>query len=229
MNHVEHVEILGLGHPRTGTAYTSKVLSDWGLDVGHEELGKQGIVSWLLVKPKGPYLSWHQRDTGIDRRPTYDHLVYNTRDPKTALASIVYTETPPCDKDGTSWCGTKYYQNYNHSMFDYDSTYFRKTFIGLNSDNPVENAIDSICQFHEMILRCRPDVQYRIENEEQKLFNYFKSVYSDIQYIEHPEKVNVRKHNSFERMANVFPTPSKQHIERINHYAMACGYDKVEF
>ena len=221
-----HVEILGLGHPRTGTGYTSKVLSDWGLDVGHEAMGKQGIVSWLLVKPKGPYLSWHK---GFDRRPTYDHLVYNTRDPKTALASIVYTETPPCDKDGTSWCGTKYYQNYDHSNFDYDSTYFRKQFIGLNSDNPVENAIDSICQFHEMILRCRPNVQYRIENEEQKLFNYFKSVYSDIQYIEHPDKENVRKHNSFERMADVFPTPSKQHIERINHYAMACGYDKVEF
>ena len=171
-------------------------------------------------------MSWHK---GFNRRPTYDHLVYNTRDPKTSLASIVYTETPPCDKDGTSWCGTKYYENFNYSNFDYDSTYFRKRFIGLNSDNPLENAIDSICQFHEMILRCRPNVQYRIENEEQKLFNYFKSAYPDIQYIEHPNKENTRKHKSFEQMAEEFPTPSKQHIERINHYAMACGYDKVEF
>ena len=80
-----------------------------------------------------------------------------------------------------------------------------------------------------MILRCRPDVQYRIENEEQKLFNYFKSAYPDIQYIEHPNKENTRKHKSFEQMAEEFPTPSKQHIDRINHYAMACGYDKVEF
>ena len=80
-----------------------------------------------------------------------------------------------------------------------------------------------------MILRCRPNVQYRIENEEQKLFNYFKSVYPDIQYIEHPNKENTRKHKSFEQMAEECPTPSKQHIERINYYAMSCGYDKVEF
>ena len=56
---MNHVEILGLGHTRTGTGYTSKVLSDWGLDVGHEVMRKHGIVSWLLVKPKGPYM-WQQ-------------------------------------------------------------------------------------------------------------------------------------------------------------------------
>ena len=224
---MRHVEILGLGHPRTGTGYTSKVLSDWGLDVGHETSGKMGIVSWLLVKPKGPYM-WQ---SGFDRRPTYNHLVYNVRDPKTALASITYTESPPCDRDGYSWDGTQFYTEYERVVknFNYDSTYFRKQFIGLNNNNPVENAIDSICQFHDMIMNCRPNIKYRIEDEEERLFNYMKIQYPTIKFKPHPNPENTRKHKSFENMCREFPTPSLKHQQRINEYAEENKYEKVKF
>lgn len=39
--------IIGTG--RSGTAYTSKLLRECGIDVGHEALGKDGVSSWYLT------------------------------------------------------------------------------------------------------------------------------------------------------------------------------------
>jgi hypothetical protein len=41
--------LVGLGHPRTGTTFTAGVLSSWGLDVHHEHVGADGIVSWMAA------------------------------------------------------------------------------------------------------------------------------------------------------------------------------------
>lgn len=41
--------VVGLGHPRCGTGFFSGLLSGSGLDVGHEKLGTNGIVSWILA------------------------------------------------------------------------------------------------------------------------------------------------------------------------------------
>lgn len=41
--------IIGLGHPRCGTGFTASLLQQHGLDVGHEEIGADGTVSWMQV------------------------------------------------------------------------------------------------------------------------------------------------------------------------------------
>ena len=43
----KRVVIIGTG--RSGTAYTSKLLRECGIDVGHESLGKDGASSWYLT------------------------------------------------------------------------------------------------------------------------------------------------------------------------------------
>jgi hypothetical protein len=36
-----------IGHPRCGSAYVAQALLHLGLDVAHERLGRDGMVSWI--------------------------------------------------------------------------------------------------------------------------------------------------------------------------------------
>jgi len=49
---------------RSGTAFTSKLLGEFGLDIGHETLGDDGISSWYLTDSKSQAggVSWHELD-----------------------------------------------------------------------------------------------------------------------------------------------------------------------
>lgn len=79
--------ILGVGHPRTGTGYTAKLLQSWGLDVGHEKMGEHGTVDWSL-SPGGKSL-WQDVDFNDW---DWQHIIYCVRDPRMSIPSIVYTE-----------------------------------------------------------------------------------------------------------------------------------------
>ena len=81
--------ILGLGHPRTGTGYTSNLLKTWGLDVGHEKMGADGIIAWQLVSDIEPRIFMEDFDSS---RYTYKYLIYNVRDPRGSIPSIALTE-----------------------------------------------------------------------------------------------------------------------------------------
>lgn len=41
--------LIGLGHPRCGTAFTSSLLRKAGMGVGHEWIGRDGMVSWMAL------------------------------------------------------------------------------------------------------------------------------------------------------------------------------------
>jgi len=64
--------ILGVGHPRTGTGYTAKLLQSWGLDVGHEKMGEHGTVDWSLAPAsKSIWIG------GVDFREwDWEHIIY---------------------------------------------------------------------------------------------------------------------------------------------------------
>ena len=47
-NHIYHVPILAVGHPRCGTGYAASLLQQFGLDVGHERAGRDGLSSWMF-------------------------------------------------------------------------------------------------------------------------------------------------------------------------------------
>lgn len=221
------VPILGVGHPRTGTGYTSKILRKWRLDVGHELIGKDGIVSWFLTFDAPTYL-W-QRE--FNRRPDYNHLIYNVRNPRDSLPSIVYTETPHVimtefEKEGDSFV----IETEPVIAKDFISHRYRQAHLGgMQNKNPIENAIRSICGFNDIIRDLKPNMVYRIEDQDKLLYDYFKLHYDDIYYVDYQTPYNTRKHSSFEQMLSDFGRPRDVYIDAINEYCFEHGYKEIKF
>lgn len=196
------IKVLGLGHPRTGTGFTSKIFKLWGLDVGHEKLRKDGIVAWQLINDIGPY----PYILDLETRPLYKHIVYNIRNPKDSLPSIVYTE------------------NTKKLSFNYRNSFYQNK---MTSDNPTENAILSIIEYDNIIKKLNPDIIYRIEDQKEEVFNYFKKLYPDIKYNGISKKVNKRSHPSFNDMLTEFGDISSSYKKMINDYCLNYGYKSI--
>jgi len=202
-NSVYMYKLLGIGHPRTGTAFTSKLLKKWGLDIGHERLGNDGLVAWQLIKKKGPYPY-----CGVGKfeyRPEYNCLVYNVRNPKNSIPSIVYTEdTKP--------------RSYN----------FRKDFFEFSeSNNPIENAIFSLYYYDLKVSSMLPDVSFRVEDEQYKLYESLYNMDFNIAYTEYNQQENTRKHKTFDEMLKEFELVSDGAKQMINTYCVKHGYKTI--
>ncbi len=76
--------IVGLGHPRCGTAFAASLLQQNGLDVRHEDLGADGIVSWMQVAKRraGPW------GNTLAEYPPDTKLFLVARSPLAALNSV---------------------------------------------------------------------------------------------------------------------------------------------
>lgn len=193
------VKILGLGHPRTGTGFTAHLLKSWGLDVGHEVLGEDGIVAWQLAVTPGPWLYMP-----ADFKQVKPELViYNVRDPKTAIASIVHTEN------------TKE-ESLNFRL--------RKGRV-INSKNPIELAINSILRWDFLINRHGPDFVYRIEDQEKDLFDFLKSMGYNINYVPSTGKINSRDHDGLESLESEKRSVSPSLQKKLNDYCIKYGYE----
>lgn len=199
---MNHIKILGLGHPRTGTGFTSKTLSRFGLKVGHEELLENGIVAWQLLKEYGPWPWMHTYNKLHKSRIYYDFLVYNIRDPRTSIPSIVYTE----DIKPNSF-------NFRLESFNIEK-----------SNNPVEQAILSILKFDELILEMNPDLVYRIEDQAKELYNFANTINKDIEWIEPTNKENSRKHRGIETLKKEMESVKPELQEKINDFCRRHGY-----
>ena len=62
--------IVGLGHPRCGTGFVASLLQQNGLDVRHEAIGADGVISWMQVArraagPWGDTLAEYSADTKV--------------------------------------------------------------------------------------------------------------------------------------------------------------------
>jgi hypothetical protein len=81
--------ITGCG--RSGTTFSSKVLKQMGLSIGHERLRKDGISSWYLVSknkkvPLGPSLH--------DLRKMDKVIIHQVREPLASISSMLSTGSP---------------------------------------------------------------------------------------------------------------------------------------
>ena len=192
--------ILGLGHPRTGTGYTAKLLQSWGLDVGHEKMGKDGIVDWSLAAGKSLWQDVNLKDWN------WQHIIYCVRDPKKSIPSIVYTEDTNSSSIG-----------------------FRKENGVVIRENPIVTAINSIARWDRIISMLEPEIIYRIEDEGQELFEHLKSMGVVVEWSDTVlgKKKNARGHKSWEEMLSEFgEVPAKSKI-RINQYCRKYGYDII--
>ena len=74
--------ITGCG--RSGTMYMAKVLQSAGLDVGHETLGTDGVVSSIWAVADDWYPSYHQQR----KRPAFDVVLHQVREPLATIGSL---------------------------------------------------------------------------------------------------------------------------------------------
>ena len=197
-------KILGIGHPRTGTGYTSKLLEQFGLNVGHEKLYDDGIVAWQWVLN-------HDYFTGNERLPytklknpaqyEFETFIYNTRNPKTSISSIMFTE--------------------NRSI-KIRSRFFPKIQEG---KTPLEKAILSITEFDKEIKSKYPmHFQYRIEDQQQQLYDRLSQTYELKSDWKLPStKTNTRKHHTEINWNDC----GGEYKILINKYCRSYGYDLI--
>lgn len=192
--------ILGLGHPRTGTGYTAKLLQSWSLDVGHEKMGKDGTVDWSLAAGKSLWQGVNFKDFN------WEHIVYCVRDPKEAIPSIVYTEDV-----GEA------------------SEKFRKEMGVRGGSNPIVSAINSLYKWDQLITELEPNLIFRIEDEGEELFKYLETVGIKVKWDETilGKKQNVREHPSWDEMIAEFgDIPGRVKI-KLNGYCRKYGYQPL--
>lgn len=193
--------ILGVGHPRTGTGYTAKLLQSWGLDVGHESMGEHGTVDWSLAP--GEKSLWQ----GVNFKDfEWEHIIYCVRDPRDSIASIAYTE------------------NVEPSLG------FRKKFSEvIGNKNAIISAIVSIITWDRIITRSlNPSFTYRVEDGSEELFKYLKDSGVEVNKKEIVEKnYNSREHKSFEELLDDSGFISSIFKDGINAYCDKYGYSRL--
>jgi len=215
---MSEVKILGLGHPRTGTGYTATVLNKWGFEIGHEDPKPDGIVSWTLIQEWQPKVrvlentkhksAFFEMGKAYDwKRPTYDTLIYNVRNPTSSIPSLVHTVR----KRGII-------------------KYLKKLGSEFKSENPIENWIQSIIHFNNVIINLNPDIIYRIEDQEEFLYNELRKKYDFLpDYQAHQQIENARPHPSFKATVEQFGPPQPPYVDLINTYCDNYNYPRVNF
>lgn len=80
--------LLIIGHPRCGSGYASELSKSYGLDVGHESMGRDGISSWMFAVDSWdfPFGNGYANSTFYNR---FDHVVQHIRNPFDAIPSII--------------------------------------------------------------------------------------------------------------------------------------------
>lgn len=200
-NNKRKVKILGVGHPRTGTGFTASILNAWGLEVGHEVVKKDGLVAWQFAVQDGPWPYMPDQTSHVN----WEVLIYNVRDPRTSIPSIVFTE----DNKKTS--------------LDY-----RVNSGGvLRSPNRVEQAIYSILRWDELINKMGPSFTYRIEDQSKDLFNFLQTSGMSIEWQEPAGPVNARSHSNLEELKEELDRVRPSLRMKLNAFCVKHGYDPL--
>jgi len=148
--HILYRPILAIGHPRCGSRYMNELFKAYGLDVGHERMGKDGISSWMFAVEDDCLLSAQDPLSATRKHKYFEHVVHFVRNPRTAIPSII--------------------RENRHSEKSYA---FRRKHIldafGIDLDEAqsgVEKAVLSYLYWNKLIERQRVDLTVRVEDAE---------------------------------------------------------------
>lgn len=154
--------ILFLGHPRCGSGYSAGLARAVGMDVGHEEMGEHGIASWMfaaqdLVAPFG---------TGPGAAPlnvTFHRTVHHLRNPFDAVPSIM--------TENNVTLSFRYRRAHVEDVFGFDL---------LRYDRALDRAVASYLFWNKLIELRRPNLTFRIEDQDKLLIDYLQSEFSHL-------------------------------------------------
>ncbi|UOQ84350.1 hypothetical protein [Gracilibacillus salinarum] len=168
---MEKKKFLVLGHPRSGTGFTAKLLRQFGYDIGHESMGADGISSWMLaVDDYQVFIDPKIRRPDFD----FDYIIMCVRNPVDMISSVYYTE--------------------NLSPY---SLNFRKKYVNVDGLNNIEVAVKSVLEWYRLIEKQRPHLKLRIDRDPEVKLHAFLRRFVDPETatIAKLGKVNTRKHN----------------------------------
>jgi len=140
--------VVGLGHPRCGTSFTAHLLARNGLQVGHEALRANGIVSWMLVAERlaNPW--------GHAIGPLAPHRCFVVaRSPLAAIPSIMGEDLEPLSQ---SWRVEAIRQHTGVDIRDPAAV----------PQTPVGRAAASYAWWYRMVLARRAGMVFRVERPE---------------------------------------------------------------
>ena len=139
-------KFLNIGHPRSGTGFTSKLFKSFDYDVGHEVLGEDGISSWMFAVEENQF--W---GPGINRENyEFEHLIMNIRKPLNIISSIFYTE--------------------NNVPASYN---LRAKYIDFTTLNDIEKAVKSVLEWYKIIQNQNPELIIKVDDNPEKTVYYF--------------------------------------------------------
>jgi hypothetical protein len=79
--------LLITGCARSGTCYMARVLQQAGLDIQHEQIGKDGVSSWFMTV-RADSTPWGPGRNGI----AFSHIFHQVRHPLKVISSVYTTE-----------------------------------------------------------------------------------------------------------------------------------------
>ena len=161
--HVKHVAyrpLLAIGHPRCGSGYMGQLLKAYGLDVGHERMGKDGISSWMFAveEEENPFALNSLAATRKNKH--FGHVIHFVRDPRTAIPSILR-------------------ENRNSQIsYAFRRRHILKTYkIDLDdAGSEVEKALLSYIYWNRIIEEQKTDIMVRVEDAEDTTLRFLKAI-----------------------------------------------------
>ena len=155
--------LLVIGYPCTGLRYMSELLGAYGLDIGYEAMGRDGIASWrfTVYDLHNPYYS----DKYAKSRyfSAFEHTLLVTMDPKSVIPRIVAE-----NKEATESCSFR--ARHIKSKFGVDL---------YDVGNDTERAIESYYFWIKLGLLNEPDFVIRVEEDEEKLTQYLCETFNE--------------------------------------------------
>lgn len=172
-------KILVTGHPRSGTGYMSVLLQKYGLDVGHEVMGRDGISSWTFANLNATKIPRWTKDDAVPSDYDFIHRIHVLRNPVDCVSSIRYTEDINC------------------KSFLYRMAYVTKAGFDVFKLNRIEHTVASYCVWNNLIRNTKPNLTLVLESAELPLHNYLiktNLIEQHAPLITFKEKVNARNH-----------------------------------
>ena len=178
----EHkIKFLMMANPRTGSRYSSQIFSQFGFDIGHEYLGKDGMVSWVHTAHNLNTPDFLQQ--GLQKRISrYDlnceHLLMMIREPLATISSMIY-------------------QNRGLVSFNYRRFHIWQAFgVDIQEYSSIlDIAVASYLYWVDLMVLQKPEKIFKLETIEFDLKNYF--IDNNITFIDnHIDKENTDRNET---------------------------------
>lgn len=157
--HVSHIlyrPLLVIGHPRCGSGYMSKLLQSAGLDIGHEQMGKHGLSSWMFAVADRQVPFARDKYAASRQLSNYQHIIHHVRGPRNAIPSIM--------RDN----------QHSSQSFDFRRKHIKNAF-GIDLEeypSALEQAALSYIYWNKLIEKNNISLIVRIEDEEERVMKF---------------------------------------------------------